>query len=115
MEDGFIAGSVRTEDIREDDTMDGFPTQEYTVRVNPEIDAKLDRFIKENPAVSAIPSVVAQRAKSEVLSPPKGRRRNLHGYYNGLSKEQLIRHVRHSLGDGWGGGGRSSTRPKPRP
>lgn len=39
--------------------------QEYTVRVNPEIDAKIDRFIKENP--------------------------DLHAYYNGLSKEQLIR------------------------
>ena len=39
--------------------------QEYTVRVNPEINAKLDRFIRENP--------------------------DLHGYYNGLSKEQLIR------------------------
>lgn len=34
-------------------------------RVNPEIDAKLDRFIKENP--------------------------DLYGYYNELSKEQLIR------------------------
>lgn len=39
--------------------------QEYTVRVNPEIDAKIDRFIKENP--------------------------DLHAYYNGLTKEQLIR------------------------
>ncbi|MGH7995675.1 MAG: hypothetical protein ACREFX_04910 [Opitutaceae bacterium] len=39
--------------------------QEATVRVNPEIDAKLNRFIQENP--------------------------DLHGYYNGLSKEQLIR------------------------
>ena len=41
--------------------------QESTVRVNPEIDAKLNRFIEENP--------------------------DLHGYYNGLSKEQLIRKV----------------------
>lgn len=41
--------------------------QESTVRVNPEIDAKLNRFIQENP--------------------------DLHGYYNGLSKEQLIRKV----------------------
>ena len=41
--------------------------QEATVRVNPEIDAKLNRFIEENP--------------------------DLHGYYNGLSKEQLIRKV----------------------
>jgi hypothetical protein len=39
--------------------------QESTVRVNPEIDAKLNRFIQENP--------------------------DLYGYYNGLSKEQLIR------------------------
>lgn len=39
--------------------------QEYTVRVNPEIDAKIDRFIKENP--------------------------DLHAYYNGLTKDQLIR------------------------
>ena len=39
--------------------------QESVVRVNPEIDAKLNRFIQENP--------------------------DLHGYYNGLSKEQLIR------------------------
>ena len=39
--------------------------QEPVVRVNPEIDAKLNRFIQENP--------------------------DLHGYYNGLSKEQLIR------------------------
>ena len=41
--------------------------QESTVRVNPEIDAKLDRFITENP--------------------------DLYGYYNGLPKEQLIRKV----------------------
>jgi len=41
--------------------------QEQTVRVNPEIDAKIDQFIKENP--------------------------DLHEYYNGLSKEQLIRKV----------------------
>jgi len=27
--------------------------QEYTVRVNPEIDAKIDRFIKENPDLHA--------------------------------------------------------------
>ena len=40
-------------------------TKESTVRVNPEIDAKLDSFIKENP--------------------------DLHGYYDGLAKEQLIR------------------------
>ena len=39
--------------------------QESVVRVNPEIDAKLNRFIQENP--------------------------DLHSYYNGLSKEQLIR------------------------
>jgi hypothetical protein len=42
-------------------------TQESAVRVNPEIDAKLNRFIQENP--------------------------DLYGYYNGLSKEQLIRKV----------------------
>lgn len=39
--------------------------QEPKPRVNPEIDAKLDKFIQENP--------------------------DLHGYYNELSKEQLIR------------------------
>lgn len=39
--------------------------QESVVRVNPEIDAKLNRFIQENP--------------------------DLHSYYNGFSKEQLIR------------------------
>ena len=39
--------------------------QEQQPRVNPEIDAKLDRYIKENP--------------------------DLYGYYNELSKEQLIR------------------------
>lgn len=39
--------------------------QEHTVKVNPEIDAKLDRFIQEKP--------------------------DLFGYYNELSKEQLIR------------------------
>ncbi|MEO6874909.1 MAG: hypothetical protein ABI222_08810 [Opitutaceae bacterium] len=38
---------------------------EERVRINPEIDAKLDRFIQEKP--------------------------DLHGYYNELSKEQLIR------------------------
>jgi hypothetical protein len=39
--------------------------QERTVRVNPEIDARLDRFIQDKP--------------------------DLYGYYNELSKEQLIR------------------------
>ena len=39
--------------------------QERTAKVNPEIDAKLDRFIQEKP--------------------------DLFGYYNELSKEQLIR------------------------
>jgi hypothetical protein len=39
--------------------------QEPTLRRNPEIDAKLDRFIQENP--------------------------KLHEYYQGLSKEELIR------------------------
>ena len=39
--------------------------QEYTTRINPEIDAKLDRFLQENP--------------------------KLHEYYNGFSKDQLIR------------------------
>jgi hypothetical protein len=41
--------------------------QESTARINPEIDAKLSRFIQENP--------------------------DLYGYYNGLPKEQLIRKV----------------------
>jgi hypothetical protein len=40
-------------------------TNGYTPRINPEIDAKLDRFIGENP--------------------------KLHEYYNGMGKEQLIR------------------------
>lgn len=39
--------------------------QEPKMRVNPEIDAKLDKFVQENP--------------------------DLYGYYNELSKEQLIR------------------------
>jgi len=39
--------------------------QEYTTRINPEIDAKLDRFVQENP--------------------------KLHEYYQGFSKDQLIR------------------------